>query len=271
MITVLGASGFIGRHLIAELERRGTRFQAPGRDERLEGRVLGDLAYCAGVTTEARARPLDTVAAHVGDLERILRTAEVGSVIYLSTTRFYRSDGVAAESDTPQLDPADPDQLYDVTKAAGEALVLASGAPALVLRLANVYGVDPGSQNFVPSIVRDAIGSGEVTLRSSLDSTRDYVAVEDVVIALLALLEAGARGIYNVAGPGRVSHREIAEALAELTGCSIRVAPGAPTAIAPEVSTDKLRAAIDYRPRSLLDALPGLVEGYRSALSGVSR
>jgi nucleoside-diphosphate-sugar epimerase len=271
VITVIGGSGFIGRHLIAELERRGTRFQAPGREERLEGRALGDLVYCAGVTTEFRTRPLDTVAAHVGDLERILRTAEVESVVYLSTTLFYRGEGVATESDAPRLDPADPDRLYETTKAAGEALVLASGVPALVLRLANVYGVDPGSQNFVPSIVRDAVSSGEVTLRSSLDSIRDYVAVDDVVTALLALLDAGARGIYNVAGPGRVSHREIAEALAELTGCTVHVAPGAPTATAPEIDTAKLRAAIDHRPESLLDALPALVEGYRSALSGVAR
>lgn len=268
VITVLGASGFIGRHLTAELERRGTAFRAPARGERLDGGELGDLVYCAGVTAEFRTRPLDTVAAHVGDLERILRGAEVESVVYLSTTLFYRGDGVATESHPIQLDPADPDQLYDVTKAAGEALVAASGVPALVLRLANVYGVDPGSENFLPSIIGDAIAGGEVTLRSSLDSARSYVAVSDVVTALLALMDARARGVYNVAAPGRVSHREIARPLAELTGCSIQVAPGAPTVTAPEIGIAKLRAAVDYRPESLLDALPRLVDGYRRALSG---
>lgn len=65
-----------------------------------------------------------------------------------------------------------------------------------------------------------------------------------------------------------MSHCEIAEPLAELTGCSIEVAPGAPTTTAPEVRTERVRAAIDFRPESVVDALPRLVEGYRQALSG---
>lgn len=270
MITVIGATGFVGRHLIAELERRGTGFQAPGRDEGLAGRRLGDLVYCAGVTADFRERPLATVEAHVGTLERILRGATVDSVVYLSTTRFYRGPGVAREADPLRLDPADSDQLYDVSKAAGEALVLASGIPALVLRAASVFGVDPGSGNFLPTIIGAALHEGEVTLRSSLDTTRNYVGVDDLVHALLALMDAGARGIVNVSEPRPVSHREIAEPLAELTGCSVAVAPGAPTETAPVVSIDRLRGAIDFRPEPIVDALPRLVEGYRHALSGAS-
>jgi nucleoside-diphosphate-sugar epimerase len=266
VITVLGASGFVGRHVTRELDRRQTAYWAPSRDERLSGRELGHVIWCAGVTAEFRTRPLDTVAAHVGDLERLLSGAAVDSVVYLSTTRFYRGDGVASESDALRLDPADPDQLYDASKVAGEALVLASGVPALVLRLANVYGVDPGSQNFLPSIIEAALRDGTATLRSSLDSSRNYVGVTDVATATLGLMDAGARGIYNVAGE-RVSHREIAERLTELTGCSIQVDPGAPTAIAPDISIARLRATIEFEPEPLLDALPRLVEEYRRALN----
>ena len=162
MITVIGASGFIGGRLIEELQRRGTAHSAPGRDEELAGRELGDVVYCAGVTTDSRARPLDTVDAHVGSVERLLRTA-----------------------------------------VAGEALVLSSGTPALILRLANVYGVDPGSVNFLPSIIGDALRHGRVTLRSSLETTRNYVGIDDALRALLALMRPAHAGSTTSRSRGR--------------------------------------------------------------------
>jgi nucleoside-diphosphate-sugar epimerase len=265
VITVVGASGFIGGHLVAELERRGLPHSVPGRHERLAGRELGDVVYCAGVTGDFRRRPLDTVAAHVGDLEALLRTTEVSSLVYLSSIRMYRSPGTATEDDPLELVPSDPDQLYDLSKALGEAIVLRCVVPALVVRLANTYGVDVGSTNFLPSILRDALHGGEITLHTSLDSTRNYVGVGDVATAIVALMESGARGTYNIAGERALSHREVTERLRELTGCEVRVADGAPTHTEPEISIDRLRATIDYSPESLLDALPRLTDGYRRA------
>lgn len=271
MITVLGGAGFIGGRLVRELDRLGMAHRALGRGEALGGAALGDVVYCAGLTSDFRARPLDTVAAHVGQLEQLLRTAEVRSLVYLSSIRVYRAPGAATEDDALILEPADPDQLYDLSKAAGEALALSAGVPALVLRLANVHGVDPGSQGFLASVLKDTIRHGAVTLRTSLDSTRNYVGVDDVVAAIVALLRTEARGVYNVAGERAVSHRELTDALAGLTGCQIDVAPGAPTVTSPEISIDRVSAAINYAPESVLDALPRLVEGYRRALAGPGR
>jgi nucleoside-diphosphate-sugar epimerase len=268
MITVLGAGGFIGGHLVAELERRDIPHWAPGRDEPLRGRELGDVVYCAGLTEDFRRRPLDTVVAHAGDLEALLRTAEMCSLVYLSSTRIYRSPDAATEDGALHLDPSDPDHLYDISKALGEALSLASGVPALVLRLANTYGLDLGSSNFLAGILRDAVCDGEVTLCTSLDSTKNYVSVDDVVTAIIALLQREARNTYNVAGDRAVSHRDVADRLRELTGCEIHVADGAPTETAPDISIDRLRATIDYSPESVLDALPRLVAGYRHAVAG---
>jgi nucleoside-diphosphate-sugar epimerase len=269
MITVLGASGFIGSRLAGELKRLGLPYRTPDRHERLDGRALGDAVYCAGLTEDFRRRPLDTVAAHVGHLESVLRTAEVDSLVYLSSTRIYRSPGRATEDDVLELNPSDPDHLYDLSKATGEALALSAGIPVLVLRLANVYGLDLGSRNFLPSILQDAVRDGAVTLRTTLESTRNYVSVDDVVAAIMALLERDAQGIYNVAGERAASHREVSDVLAELTRCEIQVADGAPTETAPDISIARLSAAIDYAPESVLDALPRLVDGYRRALSGV--
>jgi nucleoside-diphosphate-sugar epimerase len=269
VITVIGGAGFVGRRLVEELERRGLDHCAPARDEPLRG-ALGDVVMAAGVTGDFHDRPLDTIDAHVGLLERVLRHGEMDSVTVLSSTRVYRPGRPAGELDPVEVDPSDPDRLYDLSKLAAESLALASGVPALVLRLANVYGVEPGSPNFLAAVLAGAVRDGRVTLRTTLDSARWYVGVDDAVGALLALLGAGARGIFNVAGERAVTHREVADALTELTGCAIEVAPGARTEVAPAISLERLRAAIDFRPESVLDALPRLVDGYRHALSGAA-
>ena len=269
MITVVGGSGFVGGHLVRRLESVGTEHWAPGRQDLLDGRHLGDVVYCAGVTTDFRGRPLDTVDAHVGSLSALLRTAELSSLVYLSSTRLYRTHGRAAEDGPVSLVPADPDHLYDLSKALGEALALSWDGPVLVLRLAHVYGVDLESSGFLPSVLRDAIEHGSVTLRTSLESTRNSVSLDDVVDSVLALSRRGARGIFNIAGPGAVSHRELTEELVALTGCEVHVEDGAPTERAPDISLDRVMHEIGYRPQSVLEALPQLVEGYRKALGSV--
>lgn len=264
-ITVIGAGGFIGRHVVAELERQARPHRTLGREERTEGRSLGDVVYCAGVTSDFRSRPLDTVAAHVCGLESLLRGADVRSLVYLSTTRVYRSPDAGTEESPLRLSPADPSHLYDLSKALGEALALSSRVPALALRVANVFGVDPGSQAFLASILHDAVAHGRVRLQTALESTRNYVGVDDVVTALLALLDDDARGIYNVAGERNVSHREITERLASLTDCSVEVVPGAPVETAPEISLARIRERVEFAPEPVLDALPRLVRGYRGS------
>jgi nucleoside-diphosphate-sugar epimerase len=267
MITVLGASGFIGGRLVGELDQLGLEYAAPDRAERLEGRALGHLVYCAGVTEDFRRRPLDTVAGHVSRLESILRTSEVRSLVYLSSTRIYRSSGTATENDVLQLDPGNPDHLYDLSKALGESLALSADVPVVVMRLSNVYGLDIGSRNFLASILQDVVRKGEVTLRTTLDSTRNYVSVDNVVTAILGLMRGGAHGTYNIAGARAVANREITDLLSALSGCAVRVVDGGPHVTAPEISIAKVSAAIDYSPESVVDALPRLVDAYRLALS----
>ena len=248
MITVLGGSGFIGSHLLRRLEALGVEHRAPERGEDLGGRPLGHVVYCAGVTGDYRERPLDTVDAHVGSLMTLLREADLDALVYLSSTRVHRSE---------------PD-LYDLSKRLGEALALASDGRAVVLRLANVYGVDPGSPNFLASILRDALTHGAVRLRTALDSTRHYVSVDDVVSVIHQVVDRGTEGVYDVAGPRPVSHREVVGELSALTGCTVDVAGSAPTETAPELGP---APPVDHDPELILDALPRLVEGYRSALT----
>jgi nucleoside-diphosphate-sugar epimerase len=152
VITVLGGTGFVGSHLVRRLRETGVAHRAPARGEPLGLDSLGAVVYCIGLTADFRGRPLATVDAHVSQLTEILRHADFERVVYLSSTRVYRrSRGPCSESDVLHLDPGDPDDLYGLSKALGESVVL-SRPGGTVVRLSNVYGPNVNPHTFLSGL-----------------------------------------------------------------------------------------------------------------------
>lgn len=265
MITILGASGFIGSYLKRHLEASNIPCWAPARGESLRGRDLGQVIDCAGITADFRVRPYDTVDAHVGRVADIARNCDFQSFVYLSSTRLYKDhpSSPARERDDIQVSPFGAGGLYNLSKATGEAVALTLGERGRVVRLSNVYGLGSEPHNFLASIIADALQTGRIELETSLDSAKDYVGVDDVV-ALLPLIAAGGREpVYNLASGANVTNGEIVEALARLTGCSVSVRPDAETWSYPEIDVALVRDEFGFKPSRLLDDLPALVESYR--------
>jgi nucleoside-diphosphate-sugar epimerase len=261
-VTVLGATGFIGSHLTAALRHRGFSVGCSARGEDLNGANLGTVFYCIGLTADFRARPLETVEAHVCNLRDILSHSEFEMLVYLSSTRLYR-DGLGVEDAPIRLNPSDVDDVYNLSKAMGESLALHSGRPVRVARLANVYGLDWHSSNFLPSLIRMAVGARRIVLRTSLQSTKDYISVADVVEILMRVAFDGHEPIYNVASGTNTSTAGICERLCQLCGCTLHVDADAPTVASPTISIDRVQQEFDFRPRMVLDDLPDLVQRYR--------
>lgn len=271
--TVLGANGFIGRHLVRHLRAQGHAVFTPGRgDGEIYRQSLGHVFHAIGVTADFRTRPFDTMEAHVAVAGELLRRAHFDSFTYLSSTRLYGNLGSTAEDTDFTVNPANGSDLYNLSKLAGEALCLAHPQPSVrIARLSNVYGEDMDrdgtpSQNFLAAVIRDAVCRGRIRLHTALESAKDYIAVEDVVRALVRIALDGTERIYNVGAGRNVSHAELADALARLTGCTVDVVPGAPETAFPALDVTRLArlfaaCAGTWSPAALLDRLPGLVSG----------
>lgn len=264
MITVLGASGFIGSRIVKRLDTLGEPHRAIRRDDALPPEPLGHVIYCIGLTADFRSRPLDTVEAHVCKLLEVLRGCDFESLLYLSSTRLY-SDSTSEET-AIRIAPLDGSDLYNASKAMGESLVLNCGRQARVVRISSVYGPDFNSNNFLSSIIKDAIQRKEIVFQTSVDSAKDYISVDNVVDSLIKIAANGKERIYNLASGSNVSNGELAEELRRLTACAIQFSKAAPLVTFPRVNIDRLRAEFAFQPSRLLDDMPQLVDLYRRNL-----
>src|SRR5258708_21086042 len=169
MITVLGAIGFIGSHLVSKLREKSIQTFVQTRNEALNTRELGIVFYCIGLTADFRLRPFDTVEAHIGKLTSLLQTCRYESLVYLSSTRVYQSlSDLATEDKTIFVNTQNNNDLYNISKLMGESIALAANSRNKVIRLSNVYGHDLNSKNFLPSIVRAASVTNKISLEPSL-------------------------------------------------------------------------------------------------------
>jgi nucleoside-diphosphate-sugar epimerase len=264
--TVLGASGFIGSRLSAELQRRGLDVLTPARDADLSAEDLGTVFYCIGLTGDAPRRPFETVEAHVEKLSEVLRRCRFDQIVYLSSTRLYLGAPTGNEDEELRLGPEDRGRVFNLSKALGESLVLEDDRPGRIARLSNVYGPDWESGSFLPAILTAACRDGAVTIRDAPDSAKDYVHVLDAVDALIQIALDGREQIYNVASGRNVSHRELSEELRRVAGCTVDFEVDPATVVYPPIDTTRLQAESPSSPRLLLDDLPELVDQCRAWL-----
>ena len=263
--TVIGAGGFIGAALAARLAAGGNEVFRPARGSAdIFTRPLGHVICAAGVTADFRERPFDTLRANAGLIAELLEKADFDTLVYLSSARIYRHAEHTGEDAAIFLRPGDPEDLYDLTKLTGEALCHASRRPGVrIVRLTNVLGPDFRSKNFLFDLIRSACDDGVIALRTALQSEKDYVHLDDVLDLLPQIAVAGRQACYNVGAGRNLTHADIVGAIVGRSGARVSVATNAPAMVLRPIDITRLVDEFGYRPRSVVEYIPRLVDEYR--------
>lgn len=264
--SVFGANGFIGSNIVNFLKSQNHECdKLEPDDEKIFDQSLGNVIYCIGLTADFRERPFDTVESHVCLLHKILKACKFDSFLYLSSTRVYSNSTSTNERDRLHVEPTNPDSLYNISKLMGESLCLALKSQNIrIARLSNVVGISGNHNDFLSSIIRDAIEKKIIKLNISLLSEKDYVDINDVVEIIPKIVLEGKNKIYNLASGFNTKTKDIVNEITRLIDCNVEINKNVKEYSFPIISITRLKNEFNYHPVNVLEKLETIIRSFEN-------
>ncbi|MGH8914715.1 MAG: NAD-dependent epimerase/dehydratase family protein [Acidimicrobiia bacterium] len=237
---VTGSAGFIGTHMSRALLEEGmevTGFDQRGSSLSQVETVIGDFLDIDSITGAAKGKDVIVHIGAIGDVylaatnpelaasvnvtgstNVALAAEKVGArVVYASTWEVY---GKPEYEPVDEKHPCDPDHPYNITKLAGERMLLACdhlrSVPVAALRLGTAYGLGM-RPNSVFEIFIDKARKGEpITIQGDGSQGRQFTHVRDIARAFVAAAKSDVRGmVFNVVSPEMISIKQLADLVTE--------------------------------------------------------
>lgn len=238
-ILVTGSAGFIGRHVCRHLLETGADvtgydLNATGIDGVTE--VSGDLLDVDKLSSAVAGHD---VICHIGAIGDVYLAAEqpglAASVNVVGTsnvaTAALRNDARVVYASTwevygePHYEPVDedhplnPDHPYNITKLAGEQMLMAfhrlQGLPAVALRLGTAYGLGMRPNSVFEIFIRRAMQGETLAIQGDGSQGRQFTHVSDIGRAFALATTSEAQGVaLNIVSPDVVTIKQLAEEVA---------------------------------------------------------
>lgn len=254
--TIVGNS-FVGKALAQRLERADIETNVVGSSNELSS--CGELLiWCADHPHDYLNDHAETIYDHTYRLAELIKKIEYKKVIYISSTRLNAEQNtVSGEGDSTPFGNLAGSQLFCLSKALGEWLVLQQKGKSHVVRLSTVYSDALDGGSFLESMIQAALYGKKGVFDIAGDTQRDYIHLEDVCEAICAVAEKGERTVYNVASGELVSNAKIFELLKERTGACMQPVElgGACEYTSQRIDISPLNTEILVFPRPLVEGL----------------
>jgi nucleoside-diphosphate-sugar epimerase len=304
---VTGGAGFIGSHLTDELVRRGEQVRvvdnlSTGKRQNLAHQpdlefIEGDLAdlevakramvgvdyvlHQAAIPSVPRS-VLDPISSNRANIDATLnvlvaaRDAGVKRVVYAGSSSAYGNTPTLPKVETMVPAPLSPYALQKlVAEQYCQLFTRLYGLETVTTRYFNVFGPrqDPSSPySGVISLFISALVDGrQPTIFGDGEQTRDFTYVANVVDGVLRACHAkeASGEVFNVATGGRISLRQLFDAVRQLVGASVEPLYGETRAgdvKDSQADIAKAQRLLDYQPSVRFeDGLQKTVDWYRAS------
>jgi|GEM_PF-2659591 len=223
-VVVTGASGFLGRHVVPALTKRGFEITTLDRSasdspnhcvldlsqevptKALQG--VDAIVHLAGNVNikqsieEPHTVMRDNLAMTLNILEAVRTQEKKPLVILLSTDRVYGK----ARGRVTEQSPTFPIEPYVASKLMSETALVAYAnlyeIPFVIIRASAFFGPYQPRRSFIADVIQKMKESDEITV-GPLKTIKDFIYVSDVADAVIAALKAPSRAhnrIYNIGG-----------------------------------------------------------------------
>lgn len=232
------------------------------------------LAAAVGVKT-IMEKPLSSLLNNLLGTEIIFETASKRKIpiLFTSTSEVYgKNTNIPFREDSDRIYGSAYNARwgYGMSKGVDEFLALAyyreKKLPMVTVRLFNVIGPrQTGAYGMVaPTFIKQAIIGKPITVFGDGSQTRCFGNVEDVVVALIKLINTPkAYGqIFNLGSDEEISIKNLAEKVKKLTNSKSRISlvpynkvygPGFEDMMQRKPDLAKIKKAIGYKPKKTLD------------------
>jgi UDP-glucuronate decarboxylase len=293
-ILVTGGAGFLGSHLIDRLLDQGhdvlcvddlstgsmqnidhlsatSSFKFLHHDISLPLNVEVDEIYnlaCPASPVHYQNDPVQTTKTSVYGAINMLDLAKrlKCKVLQASTSEVYGDPLVHPQTEIywGNTNPIGPRSCYDEGKRCAESLFFdyhrKYGLEIKVARIFNTYGprLQHGDGRVVSNFIVQALKNAPITIYGDGSQTRSFCYVEDLVEALIPLMDSGSDviGPVNLGNPDEITIRTLAEKTIALTGSNSKIEFHAlpiddPKQRQPDIELAK--ALIRWQPQILVD------------------
>lgn len=295
-----GGYGFVGRHLCKELVKQGHELVILKRDHAppsfdvpatvVDGdlssvlnleRILAEyeintvfhLAAQTQVSTAVK-NPLSTFEINIAGTYNILeacRRQNTNRIIFASSDKCYGRSEPPYDENTI----LDTDRPYESSKACADIIARTYantyGMSIAVTRSVNIYG--PGHLNFstlIPGTIRRVLRNESPVIKG--DMARDWLFVEDVISAYVALANSKATGAFCLGSGVATNVKDVIKKIITLMGSDIK-----PVGIEDKIGEiqcqwstfNRAKKEINWEPKYTLDqGLLKTIEWYKNYFNG---
>lgn len=276
-ILITGASGFVGRHLVAHLAKGEHELTLLDREPvavpgvRIwNADILADLqafqttrfdaiVHLAALIPHQETAEEMVYRVNVEGTRNILQSfaREGTQVVFFSTGLVYGPDCDSATEDSSLV----PQGVYERSKLIAERVVQnhteSVRGIATILRPSVLYGEGASAKMFLVSMLH-ALCQGHEFPMTAGEQWRDFLHVRDAVKAIALVLETQSGGVFNLSSGVPVTIAEVAEYVGRLTGRANLIQRGKipyrnGEAFRYSLNSDKLQKACGWEPSISLE------------------